>query len=662
MKATRTDFPRAVSVIEDVWIPMADGCRLAAKLWLPEDAEQDPVPALLEYIPYRKNDGTAVGDSARHTYFAGHGYASVRVDLRGSGDSEGVLLDEYLPQEQEDAVEVLAWLAAQPWCTGSTGMFGISWGGFNSLQVAARRPPSLKAIITICSTDDRYADDVHYMGGCLLGVEALSWASTMLAFNARPPDPEVVGDRWRDMWLERLEGSPPFIEAWLAHQRRDAFWKQGSVCEDYSAIECAVYAVGGWADPYRNAIFRLLEGLAGPHKALVGPWSHNYPEDGIPGPAIGFLQEALRWWDHWLKGIDTGIMDEPVLRAWMQGPAVPAPYYDERPGRWVAEPTWPAAGIEAKPVELGIPGAERVRLRAARAPGRRLVPVRGPRGAPARPARRGRAVPLFRCGAIRRAAGDPGIPGGRADALLGPTPGARLRASLRHRSRRKLPARHPRPAQPHPPRRPRAPRRARARTALHASAFAWASSPTPSRPDTDSASPSPPTYWPWAWPSPEPATLTIHDGRLHLPVRPPRPDDDALPPFAAPEAAEPIEVEMVRAKESGCEIRTDFVRGGHELVFRQDYGGRRRLPDGLEFETFGEDGFTIVAGDPLSALTRSERIDGLARGDWRVRVETSSVLTADADSFLVTNTVDAYEGDVRVFAKTWSLAVPRDHN
>ena len=156
------------------------------------------------------------------------------------------------------------------------------------------------------------------MGGCLLSTLMLSWASTMLSINAWPPDPAVVGESWRDLWFQRLEGSPPFIEAWLSHQRRDDYWKQGSVCEDYSAIECAVYAVGGWADAYRNAIFRLLEGLPGPRKGLIGPWGHQYPEDGVPGPAIGFLQESLRWWDHWLKGIDTGIMEEPMVRSWMQ--------------------------------------------------------------------------------------------------------------------------------------------------------------------------------------------------------------------------------------------------------------------------------------------------------------------------------------------------------
>jgi putative CocE/NonD family hydrolase len=269
MKRTRTDFPRAVRLIDNAWIPLSDGVRLAARIWLPAEAEADPVPAVLEYIPYRKGDGTAVGDSTRHTYFAGHGYASVRVDMRGSGDSDGILLDEYLSQEQDDALEVIAWLASQPWCTGALGMMGISWGGFNSLQVAARRPPALKAIITVCSTDDRYADDVHYIGGCLLGIEMLSWASTMLAFNARPPDPAVVGERWREMWLERLEKTPPFVEAWLSHQRRDAYWKHGSVCEDYAAIECPVYAVGGWADAYTNAVLRLLAGLSCPRKGLI---------------------------------------------------------------------------------------------------------------------------------------------------------------------------------------------------------------------------------------------------------------------------------------------------------------------------------------------------------------------------------------------------------
>ncbi len=329
----RTAFPRPVREIENLWIPMPDGARLAARMWLPEDAESDPVPALFEFIPYRKSDGTTLRDSLRQPYFAGHGYAVLRVDLRGSGDSDGVLYDEYTVQELDDAVAAIAWIARQPWCDGHVGMMGISWGGFNSLQVAARRPPALKAVLVIGFTDDRYADDVHYMGGCVITSQMLSWASVMFAYNVLPPDPRWVGERWREMWAERLEKTPPFVEKWLEHQTRDDYWKHGSVGEDYEAIQAPVYAVGGWADSYNNSVPRLLAGLSVPRKGLIGPWAHTFPEMGGPEPTIGFLQDSLRWWDHWLKGIDTGMMDEPMLRCWIQESAPPATFYAERPGR-----------------------------------------------------------------------------------------------------------------------------------------------------------------------------------------------------------------------------------------------------------------------------------------------------------------------------------------
>jgi len=298
MKTVR-ELPRRVREIENLLIPMGDGVRLAARVWLPPDADASPVPAILEMIPYRKRDGTAARDAMIHPYLAGHGYACLRVDIRGSGDSEGVLLDEYLEREQQDAVEAIEWIARQPWCTGRVGMMGISWGGFNSLQVAARRPPQLGAIITLCSTDDRYADDAHYMGGCLL-TENMTWGSAIFAHAALPPDPELVGPDWRRLWLQRLEAHHPWIERWLAHQRRDDYWRQGSVCEDYAAIACPVYAIGGWADAYTNAVPRLLQHLKVPRKGLIGPWAHAFPHLASPGPAIGFLQEALRWWDQWL--------------------------------------------------------------------------------------------------------------------------------------------------------------------------------------------------------------------------------------------------------------------------------------------------------------------------------------------------------------------------
>jgi putative CocE/NonD family hydrolase len=342
-----SEFPHGVRVVENLWIPLAEGIRLAAKLWLPETTNRTPVPAVLEYIPYRKGDATAQRDAMLHPYFAGHGYAAIRVDMRGSGDSDGILTDEYLKLEQDDALEVISWIARQPWCTGAVGMIGNSWGGFNALQVAARRPPELKAIITSCSTDDRYADDIHYMGGCLLS-DNLRWATIMLANNSRPPDPAVVGERWREMWLARLRDSGFWMKPWIEHQRRDAYWKHGSVCEDFASIQCPVFALGGWSDGYSNAVPRLMAGLKVPRKAWIGQWSHNYPHLANPGPKAGFLQEAVRWWDKWLKGMDNGALDGPMLRVWMQDSVPPATRYATLPGRWVAEPDWPPPGVQQR--------------------------------------------------------------------------------------------------------------------------------------------------------------------------------------------------------------------------------------------------------------------------------------------------------------------------
>ncbi len=335
----RTDFPRKVREIENTWIEMPDGVKLAARIWLPDDAEADPVPAILEYLPYRKRDGTVERDHLTHPYFAGHGYAGVRVDLRGTGDSEGVCKGEYLKQELDDGVAVIEWLAKQPWCSGTVGMIGISWGGFNGLQIAALKPKALKAVITLCSTDDRYADDIHFMGGACL-TDKLAWGATAFAIAHTPPDPAIVGDRWREMWLERLKGNGLWMLDWFRHQRRDEFYRHGSICENYADVQIPVYAVGGWVDGYTNPIFRMMEHLPGPRKALIGPWAHKYPHFAEPGPRIGFLQECLRWWDQHLKDIDTGIMDEPMIRAWIQDPAPPAPYHAERAGRWVAEDGW----------------------------------------------------------------------------------------------------------------------------------------------------------------------------------------------------------------------------------------------------------------------------------------------------------------------------------
>ena len=357
MQRIKTDFPYAIREIENTWIPLSDGTRLAARIWLPLEADTQPFPALLEYIPYRKNDGTAIRDAIRHPYLAGHGYACVRVDLRGAGESDGILYDEYLKQEHDDCLEVMAWIAAQPWCNGSLGMFGKSWGGFNSLQVASRRPPELKALITIGFTDDRYHDDVHYMGGCVLASQMLSWATVMLGCNAQPPDPRWVGDPgarcgWNGWKRPRLMSRP----GWRT--KRGMHSGSTARCARITArSRCRSMRSAAGAMPTTTRSRASWPGFLCRCKGLIGAWSHNYPEEGVPGPSMGFTQESLRWWDHWLKGKDTGVMDEPMLRSWILESEPPATYYTERKGHWVADPAWPSPHIAEQVLYLNSDGA-----------------------------------------------------------------------------------------------------------------------------------------------------------------------------------------------------------------------------------------------------------------------------------------------------------------
>ena len=669
----RTRFERTVKVIDHLWIPMADGTRLSGRVWLPVDAESSPVPAILEYIPYRKGDGTVTRDSEMHPYFAGHGYAAVRVDMRGSGESEGVLLDEYLTQEQDDAVEVLAWLARQPWCTGTVGLIGKSWGGFNGLQIAARRPPQLAAVVSVCSTVDRYNDDVHYIGGNVLASKMLPWASTMLGFNALPPDPDVVGDRWRTMWMDRLKGSPPFVEAWLTHQRRDDYWKHGSICEDYASIACPVYAVGGWADGYSNAVPRLLEGLDVPRKGLIGPWGHQYPHAGNPGPAIGFLQECLHWWDHWLKGVDTGIMDEPMLRVWMQGWDTPRPALETRSGRWVAEPSWPSPRARKRSYVLDSHGL-----------------VETPSGDDSMVVDGSQLVGLE--------AGDWCPAGGPAD--LPPDQRAEDARSLCFDT---PPLTHPLDILGFPEvslsltaSRPRAAVAVRlcdvapdgtsllvTRGVLnlsHVNSHEQPTDITPGKTFTAGATlnaiaHSVPkghrlrlavscSYWPWVWPPPEKFCLTLLTGgasRLDLPVRTPRPEDAQLRPFADPEVSSPATVSTPPDKADDKRLVTHDLGTGSVDVVRKSHEAKLLADTGLVKRRRRVETYSISPSDPLSAEVSTESTSTLSRGEWHVRVEARSRLTADATSFHVTNTVEAFEGETRVFADSRTLSVPRDH-
>jgi putative CocE/NonD family hydrolase len=661
--------------IENVWIAMSDGCRIAARIWLPKSAEQEPVPAVLEYIPYRKRDFMRARDEPIHRYFAMNGYASVRVDIRGSGDSEGLLLDEYTLQEHEDALEIIAWIAAQPWCSGAVGMMGISWGGFNALQVAALKPPALKAIVTLCSTDDRYADDAHYMGGCLLN-ENMQWGSILTLYGALPPDPEIVGQSWRGMWRERIEALEAFPALWMQHLWRDDYWKHGSVCEDYGAIDCAVYAIGGWADGYSNAVPRLIANLDCPKKGLIGPWAHVFPHDGVPGPEIGFLQEAVRWWDHWLKGRDTGIMDEPLYRVWMQESVAPQPYYETWPGRWVAERAWPSQRIQkhrlhlnpgrleataGRETELSFCSPQGTGLRGGEWCG---FGAEGEMPSDQRPDDGGSLVfdgepldqqleilgaPIL---ALELRTDEPVAM--LAARLCDVAPdGSSLRVSygllnLTHRDGHEQPA----PLEPG--------RWYRVRLQLNDIAHAF---PAGHRLRLALSS----SYWPIAWPAPAAAVVGLRTARsaLELPVRPPSEDDDRLPPFQPPEAA-PAEVhKKLRHMVMRRTIETDLTSNETVFTLRGD-GGELGGATLARIEAIDLDlGYTLLRrhrigeSDPLSAQTEFVQTATLQRADWSVRIECRTRLTATVDSFQFTGDLETFEGEAPFARREWNLSIPR---
>jgi len=328
----------------DARIPARDGVEMSANIWRPlphPDGTAERFPAILEMIPYGKDNWRRAADTTRGEWFAARGYALCRVDVRGTGSSGGVALDEYTADETRDGYDAVEWLAAQPWCDGSVGMWGISYGGFTAIQVAALRPPHLRAIVPVMATDDRYLDDVHYRGGCVTVSELSQYAVSQVAMNAMPPDATFRGAAWRDEWLARLEATPPWLFAWLGHQTDGPYWRQGSLAPDYAAIEAAIFNIGGWNDSYVDPAFRMQARCPAPSHTLVGNWVHSWPHDAEPGPNLDELHEIARFFDRHLRGIDNGWDAEAPIVWFEREFARPEPFPTGWPGRWRGAEAYP---------------------------------------------------------------------------------------------------------------------------------------------------------------------------------------------------------------------------------------------------------------------------------------------------------------------------------
>jgi len=326
--------------IEEAWIEMPDGIRLAADIYVPKGAATgEKFPVLLEYDPYRKDESRS-GRYSLYSYFAVRGYIVARVDIRGTGRSEGRLIPhEYSDQELDDGERVIDHLSKLELSNGNVGMFGISWSGFNSIQLASRNPPALKAIIALDATEDLFQDDVHYMDGIM---HMDTWEMSQDLYNALPAAPDYVLDA---EYFENRFDTDPWMLTYKQQQRDGKFWDRASVRDRYDSIAIPSFHIGGWYDGYRDSLPRMLENVKAPVKAMIGAWSHAWPNEPYPPPGMEWRHEAVRWFDYWLKGKDTGIMDEPSLAVYVRDWHPPGPYLEHAPGKWRYEDGWPIERI-----------------------------------------------------------------------------------------------------------------------------------------------------------------------------------------------------------------------------------------------------------------------------------------------------------------------------
>jgi putative CocE/NonD family hydrolase len=657
-------------VIENEWIVLKDGTKLAARIWMPETASPGtPVPAVLEFLPYRKRNGTAPRDESTYPVFAAAGIAGVRVDIRGCGESDGVIDGEYTVRELADAVEVIEWIAAQDWSNGNVGMMGISWGGFNGLQVAALKPPALKAVISLSSTVDRYNDDIHYKNGAHLSAQA-SWAATMGAYQSRAPDPDLVGDRWRDMWLERLENEPFFMKEWLSHQRRDAFWRHGSIGEDFSGYSVPSLVIAGWADGYRNTPLKAVVGMPENAWGLVGPWVHKYPHFAYPKPRTDFHAEAIAWWRHWLCGEDNKAEATPRLRAYILDGPKPARWRETDPGYWVAVDKWTApetlllspnasgrlerdpshrakgSALLRSPLDTGTASGEFFTLK--------------PDTEMAGDQRLDDAGSLtFDSGVLAEECVVLGQPVAKlslsSDAPLGNLAvrlvdvhpdGTATRVSygvlnLAHRHGNA----EPQPLEPGKP--------VEIELALDACGYRFAPGHR-IRLSLSSA------YWPTILPSPYDATLSIDLATLQVEL----PLLGAHRRIEIPEPANPDPLphyDVLSEGSSGRSVERDLLQGVTRYRVSEDTGLSRHPGNGLCSRDTRDEIWSIAPGDPLSMTAEIDWTCTTEREGWRVRTHYTSHLSCTETEWVISERIEALHGEDTVFERARSARIPRDY-
>jgi uncharacterized protein len=658
-----------------VRVPVRDGLELSANLWLPRAMDaRERFPAILEMIPYGKDNWRRNSDVARGEWLARRGYALCRLDVRGTGSSPGIALDEYTAAETQDGYDAVEWLAAEPWCSGNVGMWGISYGGFTSIQVARLRPPHLRAIVPVMATDDRYVDDVHYRGGCATVSEKSQYAVSQVAMNAMPPDPALWGEGWKEAWLDRLARTPPWILEWMRRQRDGPYWRQGSLAPEYDAIEAAIFDIGGWMDSYVDPAFRMQARCTAPTRTLVGPWVHDLPDSAYPGPNLDWLHELVRFFDRWLKGIDNGVDAEPAVTWFEREFTTPEPFPRALEGRWRSTTTFPhpatrerewfldSAGLGPQPGEAGrdtfthratVGTRSALSWGAGSAPnglGRDLRPQES-LGATYTTALLPEAVEIlgFPVTVVNVAVSAPiaTVVAWLSDVAPDGT-SAQVSAGVLNLSHRDSDT-NPTPLQPGQAYEIRVPLRAAGyRFKLgHRIRLSLTSN-----------------YWPVFWPSPLPCDLTLLRGgdtasRLILPVIPPAggEGDIAVPAFKTSPAGV-AEVGGGSEEPPVWRIVDDVIAGTVVVEVRE--GGTTVLPDGRELYAGEQLTMTASDADPAHASLETRVVYRWREHDFATEIVAEGTIASDAEAFLVDLDLRVTVDGADFFGRTWHELIPRD--